>query len=722
MPAVPTFAGDETGRVVCAGRTALGSVGAGVENVNALAGATLPCPVLVVTEATLPPDGAAIAEPTLAGVKRKRPLSSRMADHCDVEVLCPTPKPAPWRTPSMGGVVDAIKLPQWAMPKTTRSFALHFSIVAQLDGLMAKCRGMGARIARDVLATSELSALCHVHGYDPWMSTGSFCGLYLCDFEFMPRVVATVATHRGHGVFIVPVVPNMRPALSILTSTERAGEVHHYGWYNHLLSKAIMTFELPVGAFTSIAGDPIRHPYGVQAVFAQFGQGGYFKARPRPERAFKLQVLPRLTGPKLGIRPALHHMVSPSSWDAGPLRSEDTVPPSPAFAVKPDVALPRPLLSRWGPAIPEFNLVAADFPCPEVARLALECMTTGLNPYKGKLDKPVLFEARPDLDDAAEMAKRATLLKETVLQPPRIMGPLKSCPFAAARVCPTATTPKDPYDPTSQRLRLISNFSKRAKGQDKGSVNDLCWSPKLLSFHANAAHIRDNLAWLFLLFGAGVQAWTADIPSCFRLNHLHPSLLSLFVYRLLTQQHGEEWFVDLATPFGWTPAEWGWQCILALILWAFTIADLAEMFAFVDNFFFLFHPCAGGPSKADLFARIENVFRGLHVPLHEQMCGTSFSGLGWMWDTSPVDGPPFMICADDKYAYLCGQLPIWAAADELPFSQIESVIGFLDWISFGFPLGKPQLAHLRGELNAHRTTKGGRPPLDAAWDACRWSN
>ena len=93
----------------------------------------------------------------------------------------------------MGGVVDAIKLPQWAMPKTTRSFALHFSIVAQLDGLMAKCRGMGARIARDVLATSELSALCHVHGYDPWMSTGSFCGLYLCDFEFMRGGCNTVS-------------------------------------------------------------------------------------------------------------------------------------------------------------------------------------------------------------------------------------------------------------------------------------------------------------------------------------------------------------------------------------------------------------------------------------------------------------------------------------------------------------------------------------------------
>jgi hypothetical protein len=152
-------------------------------------------------------------------------------------------------------------------------------------------------------------------------------------------------------------------------------------------------------------------------------------------------------------------------------------------------------------------------------------------------------------------------------------------------------------------------------------VNDLCWSPRLLSYHASPDHLRDTLAWLFLCFGPGIVAWTADIPSCFRLNHLCAVLLSLFVYKVVTVAFGVEWFVDLATPFGWSPAEWGWQCMLALIMWAFRKQGLDDMVSYVDNFFYLMHPKGQQRDMKATFAAIEAVFTLLNIPLHEQMHG-----------------------------------------------------------------------------------------------------
>jgi hypothetical protein len=101
----------------------------------------------------------------------------------------------------------------------------------------------------------------------------------------------------------------------------------------------------------------------------------------------------------------------------------------------------------------------------------------------------------------------------------------------------------------------------------------------------------------------------------------------------------------------------------------------------------------------------------LSIPLHEQMHGGSFKGLGWMWDTSPTDGPPVMICAEDKFAHMCRKLPEWAAATELPLEEVESIIGFLEWISAGFPLGHPHLNYLRANLHSHKGSERGRISL-----------
>ena len=611
----------------------------------------------------------------------------------------------------LSGSPADIRCPMWALPTTTRSFRLHFSYISQIDGFASKCRGRGARIERDVLAPSGPEAVCHIHGHAAWSSPGSYCGLYLCDFEFMPAVVATVASHRGYGFFVVPCLPAAHPAIVVQRQSSDGTKVwRSYGWYDYLMSYSLMVFDLPHDAFVTLSDRPLRFPHNVRVVLAQFGRNGNFKAIPRQEHTFRLRRIPRLdaNGPKLGVRPVLLHMSSPFADEAFPSLADDACPATAPPNYCPDVPVPKALPSRWTSAMPAFKRLAESYPHSGVAGLAVSVLEGNLNPYRGSLSKPVVY-ASQRRDDVSEVAKRAAMMKEVALPTPRIVGPLPACPFEAARVCPTSTVNKDPYDPKSTRLRLISNFSKCARGWSTGSVNHNCWSPKLLSFHAQPSHIRYTLAWIHLVHGPGVVAWTADVPSCFRLNRLHPAILSLFVYLVHTAEHGSEWFVDLANPFGWTPAEWGWQCVLALILWAFRCEGMIDMFAFVDNFFNIVHPAAIDTSTTALFDRIASIFKSLSVPLHEEMVGTRFKGLGWMWELDVPSGLPEMVCAQDKYDHLCRQLTVWHNCPTLTFVEVESIIGFLVWISAGFPIGRPHIAYLRECLVRHRRRRAHTP-------------
>jgi hypothetical protein len=147
--------------------------------------------------------------------------------------------------------------------------------------------------------------------------------------------------------------------------------------------------------------------------------------------------------------------------------------------------------------------------------------------------------------------------------------------------------------------------------------------------------------------------------------HNNERLLPLFLSRVITLLHGTEWFVDKCNPFGWQPSEWTWQAVLAMILWIFRRAGFSgrrTMLAYVDNFFTFSHESWKGVDQYDDVRKaVELLFQEMGISLHEVMTGQLFKGLGWDWDTSPVDGPPIMWCREDKYTFLLGQLPLWAS-------------------------------------------------------------
>ena len=171
--------------------------------------------------------------------------------------------------------------------------------------------------------------------------------------------------------------------------------------------------------------------------------------------------------------------------------------------------------------------------------------------------------------------------------------------------------------------------------------------------------LRDTLADIFLRYGVGVQCYAADIPACFRLLRLHQSLLRLFTYRVVTEEHGTQFFTDLCNPFGWTAAEWGWQCVLALIAyaWRFRQEGFPDLMKYVDNFYVFSHP-AMDQNFEERRAKIEAIFELLGIPLHERNEDPClFKALGWWWELA--GGRPVMVCAEDKFVYICVKLKEW---------------------------------------------------------------
>ena len=142
--------------------------------------------------------------------------------------------------------------------------------------------------------------------------------------------------------------------------------------------------------------------------------------------------------------------------------------------------------------------------------------------------------------------------------------------------------PKHKWDRDSVHpaLRVISD----ASANRPSSVNDLCYRPQLIAFHVQASDICNALS----RAGPGAQVFAVDVKQCFRQQRTAAQHLHLFVYRI-RHPTGEGWqfYVDLANSFGWRPSEYGWACILAVLMWHFRRSGIPDLLSYVDNFFII---------------------------------------------------------------------------------------------------------------------------------------
>lgn len=569
-------------------------------------------------------------------------------------------------------------LPVWSVEVRTRVWSMCFSLWSQIDGLLYAV--WGVRLERDVLAGGSSSSVCEVYGLEGHMSCGSFVGLYATSGRDMPGVVAAVASYKGAGVFVVPVVPGAAPRI--------VSGGKSVPWYDFLLSHSKLVVGLPRG---SVGGTGVA----AVAVFAVFGRVHGLKGSPRSERRVDIEVIPDLVreGPKLGVRPRLLHRVSPLADSTGPTRGQDTAPGCDPF---PGVELserPSPLQSRW--SVGEFKEWSEGYPHRDARDIGLEVMGAGVDTFVGDRSKAV------GTDPILPTEGKERVLREKyveMVEEGKMWGPSRVVPYPNARVTPGFDIPKDKDDPLCEKIRPIYHFSKENGGP---SVNDLCGGPNWLQFHPRASHFRDTLCW----GGQGVEMVAVDVPGAFTLNHVAASLLFLMVLCTQTPGFGREFWVVLCTPFGWRPAEWGWQAVLLLIMWRLIMLGWRDFFCYVDNFFFFF------PDGTDLgreVRRLRSVFEAMRVPLHEWQVGKRVKALGWWW-WSDVG---VLVCEEKKLRRFLALVDEWKGKKLLPLSVVRRLAGKFQWLSVAHPQARSAAArwvHVRTIGDRRLRRSGGRP-------------
>lgn len=566
---------------------------------------------------------------------------------------------------------------------------MHFSLWSQIDGLAwAVWR---VRLERDVCVETGDQSVCSVYGWEGYRSCAGFCGLYAADPDMMPGVVEVVGRHRGTGVFVVPVRPGVGPRMG------EKGEP----WFDWLMRHSKLVVGLPregIGGWDAKGG--------VVAVLASFGTGIGLTASPRKERRIDIEVQAVLEGegPVLGPRPRLLHRVSPVARDLDPTVADDTAEGAKGFQwSRGEEDKPVPMPTRW--PVERYRQMCADYPDKAAADLGLEVMGPGVDPFVGDRSKAV--DARPI---------RPTPGKEYVLRDKflemkeegKMWGPSTEVPYPNARVTPAFDIPKDKEDPTSGKIRPIYHFGVDEWGT---SVNDLCTSPRWLKFNLQALHIRDTLAWM----GKGAQVVAVDVPGAFTLNHVAATALFLMVLSIVTPAFGLEYWVVLCTPFGWRPAEWGWQAVLLLLMWWLQKSGFRDFECYVDNFYFFLKKGA----EVGLFVeRLKDEFREMRVPLHEWQVGTRVAALGWEWDTEEM----VMICPGDKKAKLGLLLEEWMGKDVFSLKEVRRICGKLQWMSAAYPQGKVWVAHwVHMRTKMDRIMKARGPRCKPAMVRCKAS-
>lgn len=548
--------------------------------------------------------------------------------------------------------------------------AIPFSIVSQLDGLAYAL--LRLRVECDVFAHSLEVSSCKFFGNDARVSWSTFTGIYFGPAGPRGMNAALQRAENEHCIgYFVFAVDAGDPAYEARLATARC----------------VCFFDLLQWAPDGVTVERSRKAV---AMLLDFDYKGRLKAKRRPERVFTLSPLAPLD--LVGVERIPHVPVLTTRCSAThqfvPEAAADTLRDTGPVHVPQSVSLPAAAAVTWQAAT--MAAWASAYPFADVGELAIQATSTGVQPFVGELCKSVVPRGSGqgsqglDMPEAVRLQCRDKFLEDVAQG--FTAGPLLFSPYRWYRQCLWFCVRKDKNNPLDARVRLIAHFSKGGAA----SINGLCMSPRLLGRHIGAGFLRDRIAECGR--GALINAW--DVPSCFKRQPIAPELLHLFVYRVVTEKFGTEFFADLTNPFGWAPAEWAWQCILAVLMWRFRLAGFHLLLEYVDNFFDVMPV---GTDMAPRAVEIEGLFSEVGCPLHEKQKGTSFKGLGWLFHTTTM----VMECPELKYRLFADLLRGWASSDQLSLFDIRRAVGFMLCLSAGFEIGRASAAYL-----IHARTRG----------------
>jgi hypothetical protein len=593
-------------------------------------------------------------------------------------VFCPDISPIPVILPSFafmavpGKIVSQRSLPALVFKRRPR---IHYSFILQIDGLLHSCFRL--RLERDVCALPCDVTFCNALG--PGVSPAStFCGLYWPPPDLLAAVILAVKHERGYGVFIGPSSSESWKFLDMPDKTRKT---------------SLLTFSFP---------GPENAEYC--AHFLSFAYQGKIR-RKKADSTFVLNPIFAVHIPRhIGIVPFCPARVS--SLQHWPVASNDSVKRSPPLPV--DLSVPLPTqVSVWN--VKAMELLAPLFPHRDVAALFLQVIQpSGARlMFAGDSSKRVV-SANAEMDPLILSQIRERFVSETAKG--RMMGPFCRCPFPnswnknQARSTPLDTRKKDKYDPLSERFRVVSNFSAGRAS----SINNLIYSPKLLSAHLQSSQLRDILFSL----GANARFSAIDQQDAFRADHVNLADAHLYCYQV-----GKEWYIDLRDPFGNIKSEYAYAIIVAVLKWAFEcnrriVDGSSSLLGYVDNWFLV--SSADDASHDERWRNLKSVFDHLGAPMHEEQCSLKgiVNALGWDWDLASN----LFRCPDDKYKNCLRLSKEWSrratSSDFFSFNEIESIAGLFQWISTACPAIVPAVASIQAFKHVMKLSGALKKRLD----------
>ena len=547
---------------------------------------------------------------------------------------------------------------------------MHYSLILQMDGLLHVV--FRQRLERDACAASLDDAFCELFG--PGASPAStFCGLFFPPPQNLGSVIDAVRAERGMGIFVGPAD---HPSLASFIDSPRN-----------------LIFRCP---------GPNDEPW--IGLFITFAYQGKVKAKKK-DRVFYLRpLLSRQVPLKVGILPFCPARMSSSPHVPRP--TDDTAKPKQPLPAAADV--PKPVqLGSWN--VCSMQRLASIFPHGDVAQLfRLAILPTGApSSFVGDRSKRVSI---PNAHLEPEVLAKIKDRFVTEVTKGRMLGPFDRCPFPnswcphQARSTPLDTRKKDKYDPLSDRFRVISNFS--AGGSS--SINNLIYSPKLLSSHLQSSQLRDIL----YLLGPASQFCAIDQEDAFRANSIDLQDAHLYCYQV-----GPQWFVDLRDPFGNVESEWTYAVIVAIIKWALQgdasiVGPSSFLLGYVDNWFLLSK--ADDVSHMGRWAALKSFFTSLGPKMHEEQVSHlgPVDALGWSWDLTTGS----MSCPDDKFDACVSRSSEFArravANDVFSLHDVESLAGLFQWISTACPVIIAPVASLQALKHRLKRSSDHRSRLD----------
>lgn len=268
----------------------------------------------------------------------------------------------------------------------------------------------------------------------------------------------------------------------------------------------------------------------------------------------------------------------------------------------------------------------------------------------------------------------------------RVAGPFAAPPFPILQCSPFGVIPKKGQP---GKWRLILDLSSPDRHSVNGGIPKAPFSLQYISV--------DDAIKILMVLGPGALMAKFDVESAYRNVAIRPDERHLFGMRWR-----DNFFIDLALPFGLRSAPFIFNSIADMVEWILTVNySVRHLLHYLDDFLSL--APAGSSECATSVATARSVFSRLGLPLHPSKCEgpttvLTFLGIELNSTTQTARLPPPKLVATLQLLHQ------WACKKWCTRKELESLIGSLHHVTKVVPPGRAFLRRMINLLCAFRSS------------------